>query len=108
MIRLHMLKGSSGNVGFHLSGHSFSAPRGRDIICASVSSLAQTAVMAFEHYKIDCRVSMSEEPAVLSVIAEDNAVSRIIMTSMLCGLTAISLQFPKYLKVIPYREVKAK
>lgn len=104
MIKVIPLKGN-GSIGFHCGGHSGSAPRGSDIICAAVSALTQTACLAMSHYGISYRYNRDDEAGLLTVIAEDNEKTRIILTNMYCGLNGIAQQNPQNLRVIPYQEV---
>jgi uncharacterized protein YsxB (DUF464 family) len=93
--------------GFHASGHSGSAPRGSDIICAAVSALAQTAYFALRHYGISCRYNRDDEKGLFTLIASDCKITRIILTNMCCGLKAIADMHPQSLRVAPFQEVEA-
>ena len=108
MIRVIPLHGRNGkHIGFHASGHSGSAPRGGDIVCAAVSALTQSACMALKHYGIGYRYNRDDETGLLGLIAENSEITRIILTSMYCGLEAIAQQYPQYLRVTPFQEVEA-
>ena len=106
MIRVIPISGDR-SIGFHAAGHSGSAPRGSDIICAAVSALTQTAYLALAHYGIRCRCNRHDESGVFTVIADDCEKTRIILTNMYCGLIAIADQHPQHLRVAPFQEVEA-
>ncbi len=93
--------------GFHASGHSGSAPRGSDIICAAVSALTQTAYFSLKHYGISCRYNRDDEKGMFTLIADDCDTTRIILTNMYCGLNAIADRHPQSLRVAPFQEVEA-
>ncbi|MGI5899288.1 MAG: ribosomal-processing cysteine protease Prp [Christensenellales bacterium] len=93
--------------GFHASGHSGSAPRGSDIICAAVSALTQTAYFSLRHYGIGCLYNRDDEKGMFALIADDCEITQIIFTNMYCGLKAIADTHPQHLRVAPFQEVEA-
>lgn len=105
MIRIIPLQGDS-SFGFYASGHSGSAPEGRDIVCSAVSALTQSAYLALKRYQIPCRFSRDEGKGILCVLAKRCREAQIIFESMYGGLNAISVQHPLHVRVLPFREVE--
>lgn len=83
-----------------VEGHADYAPRGRDIVCAAVSALAQTAVLGLERAGLKPRVEVREgwlKCAPPSVMTPDQAVrARIIMDTIHAGLEDIAAGYPEH------------
>jgi len=92
-------------VKFQVSGHAAFDEEGRDIVCAGISMVAQTAVLGlmnhlpvppeFERKKghLSC-----EMPSGLGPEAQEKA--QVILTTMEAGLLALEAGYPGYVKVI--------
>lgn len=113
MIRVTFRQGKDGNLrGFAITGHAGYSPQGKDIVCAAVSALAQTAVLSLqEHLKKENReliVSMREGdlqcllPEGLSPAGVSTAV--VILKTLEIGLQAIATDYAKYVRV-EYKEL---
>ncbi|MBQ4602771.1 MAG: ribosomal-processing cysteine protease Prp [Clostridia bacterium] len=72
-----------------LCGHAEYAPKGKDIVCAGVSTLVYTLING-------CRCEITGE----TVRVKDD---RRVYDAVLTGLKMISEKFPKNLRVVPYR-----
>lgn len=83
-----------GNLkGFQVQGHSGYAKRGKDIICAAVSSLVITTANAIEKFTDDEKIVFtSEDGAVIIVKFKDipGHDAKLLMDSMIMGLKEIS------------------
>ncbi|MBP3348654.1 MAG: ribosomal-processing cysteine protease Prp [Clostridia bacterium] len=91
-------------VGFEVKGHSGSAPRGRDIVCAAVSSITQTALIGLDEVAgikgtyvikdadIECNLpkDLTDE--------EQHTAHTIIMTMWL-GLESIAEQYQEFVRL---------
>ena len=94
-------------VGFECKNHSGYAESGKDIVCAGISSITQTAVMGLESIaKVKCYIHIDQNKGYLSVqIAQKEWTStnfqsaQIILQTMLCGLEDLKNQYPKNLKL---------
>ena len=86
--------------------HTGYADFGKDIVCAGVSSITQTAVLAIKkltnvshNFQIDEKVGFLK----LELNDIDNSQNfhdaQIILKSMLCGLEDLQKQYPKYIKL---------
>lgn len=105
MIQATIERDPNGRItGFFLKGHAEAAAYGKDIVCAAVSALAQTAVMGIERHLgraitlkiadglLDCR--LKEAP---------DDLTEAILETMVMGLREIALQKRKYVRVIEHR-----
>lgn len=90
---------------FQVSGHAGFDREGRDIVCAGVSMVAQTAVVGLinhlhqqprfdkEKGRLEC-----ELPSGLKV--EEQEKAQVILTTMEAGIMALEASYPGYVKVI--------
>lgn len=103
-------------VKYEVSGHVDFDEHGRDILCAAVSVLSQTAILALEkvckisHCDIDLcvdektgylRVSLSDQ-----IPKDKRDKANIVLESMVVGMEDISLQYPKYINLVGKEENK--
>lgn len=106
MITVEFKKDALGRVnGFFFSGHADFSEAGTDIVCAGVSTLAQTTALSLEKLlnlpvevligkrtgKLDCR--WRNDPAKLEK-------TQLLIQTMLLGLEQIQENYPDYLKVL--------
>lgn len=104
MIEVKIYRAGAAINGFAVSGHSDFAVRGTDIVCAAVSALSQTAVLALaevagvsSHWRkvdglLDCQV-----PAGIS--GEQFAHCQIIFQTILTGIKNIARQYPDFIRM---------
>lgn len=99
MVKAEFYKTSGTFSGFRISGHTGYAPRGRDIVCASVSSAVQLTVNMLYEFKVGIRAS-SEGGAVTCIVknAGDDISSRIIR-QLMHHFELILEEFPKTIKI---------
>lgn len=94
-------------VGFECKNHSGYAESGKDIVCAGISSITQTAVLGLQNVaKIKCDVKIDQKIGYLSLKIDQNELkspnfqsAQIILQTMLCGLEDLRNQYPKFLKL---------
>jgi hypothetical protein len=105
MIRVKVVKQRGSYQSFLCQGHAGFADSGRDIVCASVSALVITTFNAIEAFTSDPVKASDEEGLVKAEFGESNTPeSKLLMDTLLLGLTEIQKEFPQYLKVM-IREV---
>ncbi len=103
MVKVIFEKSGEHFIGLRVSGHAYSDKPGRDLVCAGVSTLAQTLVDAVEalggvsEEDIDCSVEsgfleMRIKPS------DANDVIDIVFKTMIIGIEGIQGTFPKYVK----------
>ena len=89
-------------------GHAGYAEEGEDIVCAGISVLMQTAVMALEDRDIPVFSQIKQKKGdVHMVVALPEGLSsdqqhdgQIILRAMQVGLQAIQEQYPEFLRII--------
>lgn len=102
MIEIRVLSQADGKAsGFTVTGHSGTAERGRDIVCAGVSALTQTAllgIMEYLHREVDYDVASGKLSVRLKSAPDD--LTEAILQSMLLGLTEIQKLSPEAVHIL--------
>lgn len=91
MVVVRIVKNIKGQIiSFEAKGHAFQAEHGKDIVCAGVSSLTQTAVLGLQEY-LKKEVTGVCKPGYLKAILIDEAdnCTEAILQTMLIGLKEI-------------------
>ena len=101
MIEIRVFSESDGKItGFSVTGHSGTAERGQDIVCAGVSSLTQTAllgIMEYLHREVDYDIASGKLTVRLQSAPDD--LTEAIMQSMLLGLMEIQKLSPEAVRI---------
>ena len=101
MIEIRVFSKSDGKIsGFSVTGHSGTAERGQDIVCAGVSSLTQTAllgIMEYLHREVDYDVASGKLFVQLKCDPDD--LTEAILQSMLLGLMEIQKLSPEAVRI---------
>lgn len=97
--------------GFHVSGHAGYAPHGRDIVCAAVSALAQTAVIGLQEVVgVAPDVERDDEAGLLAcrlpaALSERQAPgSQVILQTFAAGVRAVERAHPRHVRVSDVHE----
>ena len=101
MITVTILTQEDGKItGFSAEGHSGTAPRGEDIVCAGVSSLTDSAYLGITEY-LHRNVISTDSSGKLHMVLEGRPDERTeaILETMLLGLMEISKAYPKALRI---------
>ena len=89
-------------VGLKAVGHTNYAPEGEDIVCAGISTLVQTAVLAIQKmYNINLIQSIDDGFIELKIPTNENV--QIIIKAIIYGLKDIESGYPKNIKI---KEIK--
>ena len=86
--------------GFQVTGHSGTAARGKDIVCAGVSSLAQTALLGvgkYLHREVDYKVASGKLSMRLKGAPDD--LTEAVLQTMLLGLHEIAKISPEEVRI---------
>ncbi|SFT74135.1 hypothetical protein SAMN02910356_01884 [Selenomonas sp. GACV-9] len=101
MIEIRIFSQADGKMsGFSVTGHSGTAERGQDIVCAGVSSLTQTAllgIMEYLHREVDYDIASGKLTVKLKSDPDD--LTEAIMQSMLLGLIEIQKLSPEAVRI---------
>ena len=101
MITVEIFHQEDGKItGFSASGHSGTAPRGEDIVCAGVSSLADSAYLGITEY-LHRNVISKDSSGELQLMLEGRPDERTeaILETMLLGLMEFSRAYPKAIRM---------
>lgn len=98
-----VLSGSLCSVG--ISGHSGQAAKGNDIVCAGISALSQSAVLALDLYEIALNINQQEGLLEFSFnVTELNDAQKIrcesILSVFIVGISEIRKQYPEFVHII--------
>lgn len=92
-------------IGFTSRGHAGYAGKGSDIICASVSTLVQAAILGLQDYlhldlklKIDRR--RTKIRCFLKNTQESGPAAQAILETMALALNKLMIQYPEHVKII--------
>ncbi|MCL6451820.1 MAG: 50S ribosomal protein L27 [Acetobacteraceae bacterium] len=103
MIRVEVRRGPGGGVaGLRVEGHAGYAPRGRDIVCAAVSALVQTAALAVQRAGGGARCTRA--PGGLEIVLgpdlEAEGRVQFLLEAVIEGLEAVRRQHPRHVTVV--------
>jgi hypothetical protein len=103
MTEVEIYRDAEGRItAFRSRGHAGYDVEGKDIVCAGVSALVQTAVLGLEEY-LRLEPSVEQEKGRLYCSLErDIFLNReidAILNTMVLGLKALEREYPQYLKV---------
>lgn len=97
MIEVEIYEERDGRISaFSMQGHSGTAPKGRDIVCAGVSALSQTALLGLGrhlHREIDFHIDPSGDLHMKLREAPDD-LSEAILRTMRLGIEEIEKAYP--------------
>ena len=100
MIKAEIFSSDGKITGFSINGHSGSAPIGKDIYCAGVSTLSQAAYICITDYlKRDIDGNADEGVLSLKLKSPPDEQTEAVFQTMLIGLKEIEKLAPKFLKV---------
>ncbi|MDE6789526.1 MAG: ribosomal-processing cysteine protease Prp [Ruminococcus sp.] len=99
MVRAEFYKINGTFSGFRISGHTGYAPRGRDIVCAAVSSAVQLTVNMLYEFKIG--VKTSSDGGVVECVVKNagDDISPRIIKQLMHHFELILEEFPKTIKI---------
>ena len=100
MIKIEFVLQNGQIGGFSVKGHSGTAERGADIVCAGVSSLAQTALLGLMR-QINAAVDYKVTGGDMSVFLQDapTELTEAVLQTMRLGLIEIAKQYPQAVKI---------
>jgi uncharacterized protein YsxB (DUF464 family) len=86
--------------GITIAGHAGYAEPGKDIVCAGVSTLAQTLIQSVEELTTD-KIEYDMQPGRVRIkFWSLSSESRTLVSSFFCGVQMIAEAYPNNVKVI--------
>ena len=83
-----------------VSGHANYAEPGKDIVCAGVSTLAQSLIRSIESLtsdEIECEIT----PGWIDLRYKDlSDASKVLIDSFFIGITMIADEYPEYVRIM--------
>ena len=105
MIKIQIFRGFEGRIsGYAVTGHSGTAARGEDIVCAGVPVLAETALLGIGkqlHRQVDYRVASGDLYVSLKELPDEH--SDVLLETMLLGMREIEKAYPKAVRISEVR-----
>ncbi len=105
MIKIKIFRQTEGKISsFSVTGHSGTAKHGEDIVCAAVSSLAQTALLGVGkhlHRQLDYKVASGD--LYMKLKDEPDDLTEAILETMLLGLLEIENINPQGVRITEHR-----
>jgi len=100
MIKITVFMARNKVNGFSVKGHSHTAPHGEDIVCAGISSLAQTALLGLtEHLKRQTDYKVQSGDLSVKLLSAPDELSEAILRTTLLGMSAIAEEYPKVVQI---------
>jgi len=105
MIKIEIVRNTNqAMVGFSVTGHANTAPHGRDIVCAGISALTQTAVLGLERQlRKKIHIKIADGHLTMSLLDNPDPLTDAILETMLIGLTEIGKINPKSVRILESR-----
>ncbi len=100
MIRVKFFIGNNRLNGFEISGHAMFAQRGKDVVCAAVSSAAYMAANTVTDVIGASAQTSVDEAAMILKLNESNDKCEAVLRGLELHLTELSKQYPQNIKVI--------
>lgn len=95
-----MIKVNINNRQITITGHANYDDFGKDIVCASVSSIVITSInCALRHDEYSLKYSEEKDKLVIDILNDDEFV-KIIIDNMLAMLSELALTYKKNIKIV--------
>lgn len=110
MTKIKIVKNQDGHVTeYEVSGHAEFDDHGRDILCAAVSVLSQTTILALDKVcnisQNDIKFCVDDETGYLKVSLSDRLTkdqrssANIVLETMIVGMEDLAFQYPKHINI---------
>ena len=101
MIRVRISTAADGKIsGYEVTGHSGTAARGEDIICAGVSALTQTALLGIgEYLHREASYKVASGKLIMRLKDAPDTETEAILRTMLLGIREIETLHPEAVRI---------
>lgn len=97
--RIPMIKINQRATGISISGHAHYAEPGKDIVCAAVSSLAQTLIYSIEELTAD-KIKYVSKPGTVEIEHGDlSKDAQLLISAFFVGVQMIANEYPDNVRV---------
>jgi len=110
MIEVRISVGKKGPLSVEATGHSGYAPRGKDIVCAAVSTLMQALLLGLKEVlgMKDAVFEIDEKGPRFFILWSESDLeddrSRAVIETVLGSLRSIADSYPKYVHIVEVNE----
>ncbi len=99
MIKVKITKDENLVSKLEIKGHSLYAAYGKDIVCASVSTMVITTVNAIIRYQENSITYNQDEGYVYIVVKEHDKVVDLLLENLISLLKELETQYPRNVKI---------
>lgn len=105
MVKAEIYYHEGRSKGFVISGHAETAEPGKDVVCAAISALSQTALLGLDAYLREKPIWKISDHGYLecwlpeTLSAVDSEKAEVIIGALELGLRSIEKSYGQYLKV---------
>jgi hypothetical protein len=91
-------------VAFEVDGHANTADHGKDIVCAGVAALTQTALLGLEnHLGKEISWEIGEGRLTMTLDGQPDVFTAAVLETMLLGLAEIAQISPNSVRILEHR-----
>ena len=95
-----MIKVKVENNKIEISGHAYFDEAGKDIVCASVSSIVVTTINAIEELTSDVISYEDLDNKILIEVLKEDIVAQKLINNMIFMLEGLEKDYPKNIKIL--------
>ncbi len=104
MIKVEIIRNNNNIKKISILGHAMYAEYGKDIVCASVSTLVISTVNNILSINSNTiKVEQSDSKIIIEYILKDNIID-ILINNMISNLNTLANNYPKNIKIIDKEE----
>lgn len=104
MTKITILKKCGRVVGYKSTGHTGYSQGGNDIVCASLSTILQTPIIAMQNILgLNPKIVVKDGYLDVKIVGSDNRLD-ILLDSMALMISELSKQYPKNIKLVVKEE----
>lgn len=100
MIKVNVIKSNDKLLSISISGHANYEEYGKDIVCASVSSLVISTINNIISIDNDSINVIKNDNNILINDIKDSYISNILLNNMIKYLEEITIKYPKNIKIV--------
>lgn len=102
MIRVRIERDSMGHIrGFEAKGHAGAGPKGKDIVCAAVSVLTDSAFLGLDrHLRRQMEWNADSGDISVRLIDAPDDLTEAVLATMVIGLKEIQKIYPDKLRIL--------
>ena len=100
MIKVNVIKDNDRLLSISINGHANYEEYGKDIVCASVSSLVISTINNIINIDSDSINVIKKDNNILINDIKDSYISNILLNNMIKYLEEVAIKYPKNIKIV--------